>query len=933
MRKNLLTLFIMLAAMVSYNAQIILEDNMDSYTLGAIGPQADHWTTWSGTEGGAEDGLVTDVQSFSTMNSMYIANTGEQDCVLLLGDSTQGVYNLSWKMYVDTTAYFNLQGSASIGTVFVYEILFNQNNDTPGVGDFEGTAFNFPTSSWFDVMQVIDLDNDIVTMYIDGVMVGTVPNTDNMSSIDFYSINSTNHYYIDDIVLTDVTPEPCVYPDAIICDNIDSYTADSLVAAASNGLWTTWSDAPGSSEDAYVSDSISFSGSNSIVLEQATTDLVLPFGNLTTGTYEFGSKMYFPAGHGGYFNMMHVFEASSTTYEWAIDVFFNGDGAGSTTAAGEADVAFTYPEDTWIDVVAIVDLDGDLAQMWIDGVMVREWQWSLINNTGAAGINQLAVADFYPAAVTGAKYYMDDVYFMEAEPLVTLCFMPDAMICDDFESYVADSLAALQSGGLWTTWSDAPGGAEDPFISDSLAYSGNNSVLLELASTDFVLPFGDLTTGAYEFGSKMYFPTGHGGYFNLMHVFEASSTTYEWAIDVFFNGDGTGSTTAAGEADVAFTYPEATWIDVNAIIDLDNDVAQMWVDGVMVREWQWSLVNNTGAAGTNQLAVADFYPAAVTGAQYFMDNVFFTTHDPIETYECFMPAANICDDFDAYIADSLAAVQSNGTWTTWSDTPGGAEDAFVSSAQSFSAPNSVVLEEATTDFVLPFGDLTTGAWEWGAKMYFPTGKGGYFNLMHVFEPSSNTFEWAIDVFFNGDGTGTSTAAGVADVAFTYPEATWIDVKCIVDLDFDLAKMYVDGNLIREWQWSINNGSGAEGTNQLAVADFYPAAVTGALYYMDNVYFIATDNLTGVNVAELNNVEFGVYPNPNNGSFSLIAQQTGNYTVQIIDVVGRVVYSETLALNKGMKSDINSDVTATGLYTVKLINQQSNEIQTQQIIVE
>ena len=45
-------------------------DNFDAYTAGdPLGPGASWFTTWSGTEGGAEDGLISSDYAYSGANS------------------------------------------------------------------------------------------------------------------------------------------------------------------------------------------------------------------------------------------------------------------------------------------------------------------------------------------------------------------------------------------------------------------------------------------------------------------------------------------------------------------------------------------------------------------------------------------------------------------------------------------------------------------------------------------------------------------------------------------------------------------------------------------------------------------------------------------------------------------------------------------------
>ncbi len=47
---------------------------------------------------------------------------------------------------------------------------------------------------------------------------------------------------------------------------------------------------------------------------------------------------------------------------------------------------------------------------------------------------------------------------------------------DDFDSYIAGQKLAEQAGLPWTTWSENPGSAEDPFVSDEQSQTAPNSV-------------------------------------------------------------------------------------------------------------------------------------------------------------------------------------------------------------------------------------------------------------------------------------------------------------------------------------------------------------------------------------------------------------------------------------------------------------------------
>lgn len=286
-------------------------------------------------------------------------------------------------------------------------------------------------------------------------------------------------------------------------------------------------------------------------------------------------------------------------------------------------------------------------------------------------------------------------------------------------------------------------------------------------------------------------------------------------------------------------------------------------------------------------------------------------------------AQSITETFDLYTADMYVAEQNPLVWSTWSGSGAGTgEDAMVSTAQANSGANSMLLENAATDIVLPLGDLTTGAYELTLMCYVPAGTGGYFNVLHVFDDP--TFEWAIDIFFNGDGSGTNIAGGTEE-PITYPEDAWFQVAFIIDLDADNATFSVDGTQFREWQWSLNGGDGAAGTNQLAAIDFYPAAVTGASFYVDDITFGIADAVSEVK----EELAFNVSPNPANDLVLVtLAQANNDAVVTIFDITGKVVMSK--ALNGVQSSYVDLSGVQTGIYMVEVLS--GNERQTKRLIV-
>jgi Secretion system C-terminal sorting domain len=205
------------------NPNSIICDNLDTYvTTLKLGPQATWWTTWSGTEGTTEDGIVSTEQAASAPNSLKIVSTvaggGPQDVVLDLGDKATGNYSLKWKMFIPTgkQGYFNVQNVVPIVPEFNLEAFFDANGaGRVVVATAELITFTYPNGAWFTVEQKIDLDNNTLKLYINNVLAGSIPYPNNIGGIDFYGTNASALYYIDDVEF--VSLPPIVY-NVDICD-------------------------------------------------------------------------------------------------------------------------------------------------------------------------------------------------------------------------------------------------------------------------------------------------------------------------------------------------------------------------------------------------------------------------------------------------------------------------------------------------------------------------------------------------------------------------------------------------------------------------------------------------------------------------------------------------------------------------------------------
>ncbi len=192
-------------------------------------------------------------------------------------------------------------------------------------------------------------------------------------------------------------------------ENFDSYSNGDKIAETAGAPWGTWSNAPGGSEDATVSDAQSVSPSNSLNIVTGN-DVIVDFEYLTEGRYRIDFDFYVEAGKVGYFNALQNFNGGDS--EWGMQVFFNTDLSGSVDAGGAGTAEFTYAADTWMHIRMFVDLDNDLGTLLIDGEELVTWVWS----TGAQGDGTLTTLDAvnlfgWDGTKGTAGYFVDDFQF------------------------------------------------------------------------------------------------------------------------------------------------------------------------------------------------------------------------------------------------------------------------------------------------------------------------------------------------------------------------------------------------------------------------------------------------------------------------------------------------------------------------------------------
>jgi hypothetical protein len=204
--------------------------------------------------------------------------------------------------------------------------------------------------------------------------------------------------------------------------DFDGFQVGDKIAAADPVHWRTWSDPPGPTEDAPVTDSVSRSGPNSLSFIQtvyadssAPRDVVLLLGYHLTGQYVLRWSMYIHDDGGALITLLHTEDIPSAAPA-AVLAFYPSGAASQGTMdflADNEEFPGVYPRNAWFTVTLGVDLDASEATFSIDSTLVGTWAFNTMPS-GTSAPNILGAVRF--EAYCGSwfcpgRYHIDDVVF------------------------------------------------------------------------------------------------------------------------------------------------------------------------------------------------------------------------------------------------------------------------------------------------------------------------------------------------------------------------------------------------------------------------------------------------------------------------------------------------------------------------------------------
>lgn len=336
--------------------------------------------------------------------------------------------------------------------------------------------------------------------------------------------------------------------------------------------------------------------------------------------------------------------------------------------------------------------------------------------------------------------------------------------------------------------------------------------------------------GVYAFTSSQLVPLGYvsGGVtddsgLGLLSQYEDDGD-HAWS--VFYNFDSNDGMLKVyygnGMNTVDVPYRPDEWVEAEIRIDLEQDWTQVYYDGELVTEYQW-----TGGIYGDGTGLRD-----IAAVSLFANDSSSVFHDDLRL----LPCAPWEEDFASYAAGSN--LQDRIGWKGWDGEPVLA--GIVTDAPARSIPNAVEVGPQV-DAVREHCTSGRGAWSYSAWQYIPLDfvsggatapPGTYFLLLDTYD-DFGPYHWAVIARFDSnDGMlKVQYGNGLNTVDVPYHPEEWVEIEVQVDFDVDWTEVYYDGALVVGYPWTGGAYGEGGGVLDIAVVDLY-ANGSSPVYYDD-----------------------------------------------------------------------------------------------------
>jgi len=187
------------------------------------------------------------------------------------------------------------------------------------------------------------------------------------------------------------------------------------------------------------------------------------------------------------------------------------------------------------------------------------------------------------------------------------------------------------------------------------------------------------------------------------------------------------------------------------------------------------------------------------------------------------------DNFDSYAPGS--SIIGQGGWDGWD---GGGWDAFVTTDQAFSPPNSLNVG-GTADVVQQFAGVSGGTWYARVKTYVPSGQQGdlFFIILDEYA-HGGPYHWAVQVRLSAsegvvENMGGTDVPGGGIVSIITDQ--WVEIMVECYLATNQYAVSYGGEFLDAQAWTVEG--------QLAIAAFDLFSDGSSDAYMDDVWLDTT----------------------------------------------------------------------------------------------
>lgn len=293
--------------------------------------------------------------------------------------------------------------------------------------------------------------------------------------------------------------------------------------------------------------------------------------------------------------------------------------------------------------------------------------------------------------------------------------------------------------------------------------------------------------------------------------------------------------------------------------------------------------------------------------------------------------AQLTDGFESYPEGPYFG----GSWTNWTNDSSATElHLIVASDQAASGTKAGYIGgDLVQDPVLNVGLKTSGVWTYSMDMYIDFGSAGYFNAQHTLTQMGTEGNWAYQAYVGMDPTQTGTppapgtfylaTAGIA-YSFPYTEEQWFNIAIEHDIDNNIIRLYLDGELLAFGEGSdLPFGDNPAFQGQLAGFNYYSASAENSMYF-DNIEFY--EGPLSVNDIS-SQTSISVYPTVANEVINVSAKSNIS-EVTVFNTAGQQVAK---VAGNGTSAQVNVSALPAGVYVVKTV--AGKEIKTTKVVVK